>query len=52
MNANQLYRRLLDGIPLRIRKEDNVRVYKRNSSDEVMCWGSENNVANEEIGII
>lgn len=47
-----LYRRLLDGIPLRIRREDNVRVYKLSSNGEVMCWGGENNVADEDIVIL
>ena len=47
-----LYRRLLDGIPSRIAKEDNVRVYKLSSRGEVMSWGSENEVALDDVVII
>ena len=47
-----LYKRLLDGIPPRIAREDNVRVYKLSSYGEVMSWGSENDVALEDVVII
>ena len=47
-----LYRRLLDGIPPRITKEDNVRVYKLSNNGEVMCWGGTNDVALEDVIIL
>lgn len=47
-----LYRRLLEGIPGRITKEDNVRVYKLSNNGEVMSWGGIKDVALEDVLIL
>ncbi|SES98352.1 CRISPR-associated endonuclease Cas2 [[Clostridium] polysaccharolyticum] len=47
-----LYRRLLEGIPLRITSEDNVRVYKLSNNGEVMSWGGVNDVSLEDVIIM
>lgn len=48
-----LYRRLIEGIPSRIKMEDNVRVYKLSSNGEVLSWGNgENDVAGRNVIIL
>lgn len=47
-----LYRRLIDGIPIRIAREDNVRVYRLSSNGEILCWGEMDEVEVEDVIIL